>query len=491
MSEATVDIGVKQEKAHEDWQALKSNWKGRMSHLYNNEIMSDITFKVQDERFKAHKFVMASASSVFYAMFYGPVAEQRLEIEIVDCANSEDFTEFLKFVYTEELSLTWDNVFAVAYLAKKYYIPSLTDECCRFLLRSLTMENVLSVLNLSVAADQQEMAKECLQLIKVQIRKLSRTPEFLELDRDTLKAILELDVLDMKEIDVFRAVDKWCKYQLEKKGQDVSQEAKREILGEVRNLLRFPTLPTKLLANDCYPSGLITKDQFLELVCFLQSEDLEKHKNVDKDKIPFENKRRTRSNYYVECETEATEYDDSYGSCFRVSEKVWLKGLTVMDNNNFSSFMRKEKVIIIKGEDGTTRKLAFSIQDPANHEDKFTHLIFKTPVEILPNVEYNVLDREKRNIKVGCKQLLDKTYQHQLAYTTLDKPSWYQASKSSHGQIKCEIIAPSVCKCWGPSWKMFPGLFFSKHDNLKIREEEVIICEIAKREKKSEVFPVW
>ena len=76
---------------HEDWQALPSNWKGRMTYLFCNDVMSDITFKVQGERFKAHKLLMASASSVFYAMFYGPVAERSSEIEIVDCEASDDF----------------------------------------------------------------------------------------------------------------------------------------------------------------------------------------------------------------------------------------------------------------------------------------------------------------------------------------------------------------------------------------------------------------
>eukprot|EP00112_Aurelia_sp_Birch-Aquarium-sp1_P000572 Seg10546.1 transcript_id=Seg10546.1/GoldUCD/mRNA.D3Y31 product="BTB/POZ domain-containing protein 2" protein_id=Seg10546.1/GoldUCD/D3Y31 len=476
MSEATADIGVKQEKAHEDWQALKSNWKGRMSHLYNNEIMSDITFKVQDERFNAHKFVMASASSVFYAMFYGGMSEIATEIEIVDCPKSEDFTEFLKFVYTEELSLTWDNVFAVAYLAKKYYIPSLTDECCTFLLRSLTVENVLSVLNLCLAADQQEMAKECLRLIKVQIRKLSRTPEFLELDRDTLKAILELDVLDMEELDLYRAVERWLKHQLKKTEQDMTDEAVEKTIGDTVYLLRLPTLSVEELSKNCYPPGLITKDQFMNVVCFLSSKEPDKYENIDKEKMPFKITRRTRSNYSVYKGTKATgTSDESYGSCFRVTEKVWLKGLTVMGSR------RRNRVIIIKAEDGTTRKPEFFIK-PA-HDDR-KNLIFKTPVEIFPNINYNVLDREKSQIKLGCTMSREPsgwpTYDHKFAYTTPKGPSWHHASMFSHDKIQCTIFPPYVCQCWGPSWGMFPELFFSMHDDLQIPAEEVIICEKAK-----------
>ena len=464
MGEATVDVSVKQDETQEDWQAMKSNWKGRMSHLFNNEVMSDVTFKVQDERFKAHKLVMASASSVFYAMFYGSVAEKRSEIEIVDCPNSEDFTEFLKFVYTEELSLTWDNVFAVAYLAKKYYIPSLTDQCCQFLLRSLTMKNVLSVLNRCTADDQQEMAKECLRLITVRIRELSRTQDFLELSRDSLKAILELDVLDMEEVDLFLAVDKWCKHQLEREERDVTPEAKREIFREVSYLVRFPAMSLDLLAN-CLPSGLMTNEQFVDVVSFLSSKDPDKYENIDKEKIPYKTTPRTRSNYSVNCETEATGYSDSYGSCFRVSEKVWLKGLTVKGR-----LFANRKVIIIKGRDGTKRKPDISIQYAG--EDRHTersHLIFETPVEILPGVEYNVLDIEKREAELGCSKRFNEFP---------GGPNWRGASKSSYGQIRCEIVSP-FCQCWGPSWERFPEMIFSKHDDLQIPEEEAILCEKA------------
>eukprot|EP00112_Aurelia_sp_Birch-Aquarium-sp1_P001367 Seg1146.3 transcript_id=Seg1146.3/GoldUCD/mRNA.D3Y31 product="BTB/POZ domain-containing protein 2" protein_id=Seg1146.3/GoldUCD/D3Y31 len=463
MADATVDIGVKMDKAHEDWQALKSNWKGRMSHLYNNEIMSDITFKVQDERFKAHKLVMASASSVFYAMFYGPVAEQRLEIEIVDCANSEDFTEFLKFVYTEELSLTWDNVFAVAYLAKKYYIPSLTDECCRFLLKSLTMENALSVLNLSVAADQQEMAKECLRQIKVRIRELSRTPEFLELNRDALKAILELDVLDMVEFDVFRAVDKWCKHQLEKKEQDVTQEAKREILGEVVNLVRFPTISVQRLTNYCYPSGLITKDQFVDLVSFLMSKDPDKNNKINKEQIPYEISRRERSNYAVLMNSQGPQLkyqnlfpneNGLFCSCFKVNEKVWLKGLTIPSK-------QPPDVVTIKGGDGTCRRPKFSIKVADSGAQV---CIFKTPIELLPNVEYNALNKVKRQ--------LVSSNGYSVTYAPHEKPSWDGAEEYNYGSFTCKFIQPTLCKCWGLTWKNLPQLIFSQKDNVQIPVDE-------------------
>jgi len=63
-----------------DWQSTKSTVMERVSHLYNNDAMSDVTFLVKNEnssshcRILAHKLFLAARSSVFNAMFNGPMA---------------------------------------------------------------------------------------------------------------------------------------------------------------------------------------------------------------------------------------------------------------------------------------------------------------------------------------------------------------------------------------------------------------------------------
>ena len=76
----------------ESGQATKIAW------LLNNDFMSDITFVVRQKPFPAHKFVLASESEIFHAMFYGPMADDKKEIEIEDCENPDDFLEFLSLI---------------------------------------------------------------------------------------------------------------------------------------------------------------------------------------------------------------------------------------------------------------------------------------------------------------------------------------------------------------------------------------------------------
>ena len=56
--------------------------KERLKMMLNNNVMSDVTFVTKDAMedvvvFKAHKFVLAVSSPVFYAMFYGRLSEIR------------------------------------------------------------------------------------------------------------------------------------------------------------------------------------------------------------------------------------------------------------------------------------------------------------------------------------------------------------------------------------------------------------------------------
>ena len=81
--------------------ADKQNWQGgynsvrdRNAVMFNNEMMADVHFCVgiapNTLRIPAHKYVLATGSSVFYAMFYGMMAtngetkELARDIEIPD-----------------------------------------------------------------------------------------------------------------------------------------------------------------------------------------------------------------------------------------------------------------------------------------------------------------------------------------------------------------------------------------------------------------------
>ena len=78
-----------------DWQFGKT-LPDRINCMLQNELMCDVTFHVGANRMpiKAHKFMLASASPVFYSMFDGPIAENG-DVSIPDIA-ANIFKDILK-----------------------------------------------------------------------------------------------------------------------------------------------------------------------------------------------------------------------------------------------------------------------------------------------------------------------------------------------------------------------------------------------------------
>ena len=71
-----------------NWQANYTGVVERNRVMFNNPFMADVHFTVGQQpnklRIPAHKYVLATGSSVFYAMFYGGLATRDGDIEIPD-----------------------------------------------------------------------------------------------------------------------------------------------------------------------------------------------------------------------------------------------------------------------------------------------------------------------------------------------------------------------------------------------------------------------
>ena len=236
----------------------------RISVLLNNDLMSDIKFSVNGKRFHAHKFVLSYASEVFYAMFNGPLADDSEEIEVVDCETPEDFLEFLSLIYRKSAKVTWENVHQLSYLRRKYMVME-TRPFSNFIKSIVHTENCLDALDNSVELEEDDMVEECFNAIRRDIIVLVMTERFLQLKQPALKAILKQDMLNINELDLFLAVDKWCTYQVELKRSEGETMKKREVLGDALYHIRFPLIKIESFTRYCRPSKILTTKETVSL----------------------------------------------------------------------------------------------------------------------------------------------------------------------------------------------------------------------------------
>ena len=249
-----------------DWQSTKNTVLERSRHMFNNLEFSDISLTCEGsmKQFHAHKYVLATSSVVFKAMFYGDLAEKNSLVHLTD-TDDKSLEEFLRFLYTDECELTADNVVSVMYLAKKYIVPSLSGKCVDSLRSFMTAENAMSILEAATKFDEKELVKNCLELIESNTRKAIASNDFDNISQTTLATLLKLDNMDVSEVELFRAVLRWSDSQCSKNDMEPTNENKRSVIGDAVYRLRFLAMCQYEFAQNVATSGLLTAEEMIPI----------------------------------------------------------------------------------------------------------------------------------------------------------------------------------------------------------------------------------
>lgn len=259
--------------------------------LYLKEDLADVyfAFKIGGETIKvpAHKTILAVASPVFRAMFFGPLKENEV-VEIVDVDDSA-FKEFLQFFYLPEITLSMENIEAVIRLADKYDMMECLDSGVEFLERELTNENMIWGLQLAISMNNQKLKKFCERNIQFLTIEYLNTDIFLHCERKVLHHILELEMWRCGAADLFKACIAWAKTACGANGleENVPDNLKNQ-LGDCFYLIQFAAMNNEeigmIMSNKLY-KGLFTKEELTDILC-IRSIDQFKSEIFRKSKRP-------------------------------------------------------------------------------------------------------------------------------------------------------------------------------------------------------------
>ena len=256
----------------DNWQTKRLTISERTKFIFNNELLSDVKFVVpashneirsrtSQKCIPAHKFLLAISSPVFYAMFYGEMAETSGTIQLPDC-DYEGLLEFFRFLYSDEVNLSGSNVMQVLYLAKKYLVPSLAQKCTEYLQEHLGASNVFSVLPHAQKFEDKDLEERCWEVIEAQTENALSSEEFVTLERSVVESVVKRERLNVKEVDIFKAVDRWATKEVERQRLSADGKVKRRILGEeLVKAIRFPVMSQKEFASVVVDSDILTKKE--------------------------------------------------------------------------------------------------------------------------------------------------------------------------------------------------------------------------------------
>ncbi|KFP87955.1 Transcription regulator protein BACH1 [Acanthisitta chloris] len=96
------------------------------------DILCDVTILVEDQRFRAHKAVLAACSSYFLSRIVGQV-DTDLIITLPEEVTLKGFSPLLQFAYTAKLILNKDNVSEVCKCAEFLGVRNIEESCFQFL----------------------------------------------------------------------------------------------------------------------------------------------------------------------------------------------------------------------------------------------------------------------------------------------------------------------------------------------------------------------
>ncbi|XP_003745980.1 BTB/POZ domain-containing protein 9-like [Galendromus occidentalis] len=254
-SKAKLLEGAASKKSGIDHVYDLSKWIGS---ILSDKDSSDITLVVEGEAIYAHKNILAASCDYFRALFRGGMMESdQEEVELKDVP-ARGFKAVLKYIYTAQLelkSMDVETILEVLSVADLYGLQKMRTSLCEYLEEIMSADNVLLICESIEPLSLKHLHEVCVHFMDQVPQAVLESEAFCTSRARTLSRILSRDSFCAEEIDIFRAVTRWCK-----KNPDSEDQA--EVLGR----LRLPLIPTRNLLSEVTSSGLITTDRVIEAI---------------------------------------------------------------------------------------------------------------------------------------------------------------------------------------------------------------------------------
>lgn len=197
----------------------------RLRNLFLDQKHTDCSFRIDNTVIHTHKIILATASSVFEAMFYGPLAE--CNCIVISDITVDAFQKMILFIYTDEVDMTKttiEDLLELYYCAEKYLIDELSLKCTQLIECTLSYKNILRALDLAVCMDMEEILRICLQFFVRCCLNCSAFSKIIQnndvhISKECLNYILGCDIKE-QNINLVCLIKEWCKTESELLGLD-------------------------------------------------------------------------------------------------------------------------------------------------------------------------------------------------------------------------------------------------------------------------------
>ncbi|ELU16048.1 hypothetical protein CAPTEDRAFT_114856, partial [Capitella teleta] len=182
--------------------------------------LCDVTLKIGNDEFPAHRCVLAAASQYFSRMFeeYNFTESRNEEVEL-HSVTKVALTTILDMIYTGRLHLDVDSVHQVLAGADHFLINEVKHACAEFMLMVLkspsASDEALKVRQSAELYDLTDVEHEADRVISLNFAAVASSPAFCELSFGEVCSLLQSDYIQEGEEAVFwEAAIAWLKHDL-------------------------------------------------------------------------------------------------------------------------------------------------------------------------------------------------------------------------------------------------------------------------------------
>ncbi|XP_015600929.1 kelch-like protein 18 [Cephus cinctus] len=221
----------------------------RFEEIRRQGKLCDVTLKVDDQSFSAHRIVLAVMIPYFKAMFLNNMMESKqkdITLQGIDAIAAE---ALINFAYSGRITLTNNNVQSIMVGAAFFQLLKVKDACADFLKRRFHPQNALGIRRFADTLSCAPLMVDADKYIQQYFHEVALADEFFSLTYLELKELVSRDELHVvSEEKVFEAVMRWIKY---------DSESRVIYLPELLSLVRLPLLTPHYLADHIAKEELI------------------------------------------------------------------------------------------------------------------------------------------------------------------------------------------------------------------------------------------
>lgn len=208
--------------------------------------LCDVTLKVGERKFTAHRIVLAASIPYFHAMFTHDMVESKQNEITMQGIDPSALEALVNFAYNGSVEIDSNNVQSLLVGASFLHLQSVKEACCDFLKKSLHPTNVLGIRSFGDQFMCQSLVEYANKYIQKHFKDVMATDEFLNLNKSELMEIISRDELNVQsEEQVFEALLTWIK-----RDKEIRELAMPELMVKVRLPLLTPQYLSDRVATE-------------------------------------------------------------------------------------------------------------------------------------------------------------------------------------------------------------------------------------------------